>query len=104
MIERLARGVELTVQSLRVLREEKSLIVFPALSGLACLAILISFVAPLWNNPAARAFMKDPHEAAHNPWFYVVMFLFYFMNYFVIIFFNSALVTCAIMRFKGDNP
>ena len=35
---------------------------------------------------------------------YVVLFAFYVVNYTVIIFFNSALVACAIIRFKGGNP
>jgi len=29
---------------------------------------------------------------------------FYFANYFVIVFFNSALVACAMIRFRGGNP
>src|SRR5690606_33503734 len=32
------------------------------------------------------------------------LFAYYFVNYFVIIFFNSALISCAIIRFKGGNP
>ena len=35
---------------------------------------------------------------------YVVLFAFYFLNYFVITFFNSALVACAVIRLKGGNP
>ena len=35
---------------------------------------------------------------------YVVTFAYYFANYFVIIFFNSALIACAIIRFKGGDP
>ena len=32
------------------------------------------------------------------------MFLFYFLNYFVVVFFNSALIACAIKRFYGGTP
>jgi hypothetical protein len=35
---------------------------------------------------------------------YVLGFAFYFVNYFVIVFFNVALVSCALARFKGGNP
>ena len=34
----------------------------------------------------------------------MVLFLFYFANYFVIVFFNSALVACAIGRLRGNSP
>ena len=34
---------------------------------------------------------------------YAILFAFYFVNYFVIVFFNSALVGCAIIRFKGGD-
>ena len=35
---------------------------------------------------------------------YVGTFLFYFVNYFIVIFFNSALVACAVIRLKGGDP
>jgi hypothetical protein len=34
----------------------------------------------------------------------VVLFAFYFVNYLVIVFFNTALVSCAIIRFRGGDP
>jgi hypothetical protein len=34
----------------------------------------------------------------------VVLFAFYFINYFVIIFFNTAIVACATIRMRGGNP
>jgi len=35
---------------------------------------------------------------------YAILFLFYFTNYFVITFFNTALIACAMVRFDGKNP
>jgi len=43
-------------------------------------------------------------KGGDNPLIYVVAFLFYFCNYAVIIYFNSALIACAVIRFKGGNP
>jgi hypothetical protein len=34
----------------------------------------------------------------------VISFAFYFVNYFVVVFFNSALVACAVIRFRGGDP
>ncbi len=48
MFERMINGWELTCQSFRVLRQDKQLMVFPLLSGLACLFVLASFALPLW--------------------------------------------------------
>ena len=107
MFQRLSAGWQLAKQSLNVLRLDKELLMFPILSGLACLVVTASFAAPLifsgmlenvanqeGNNPAAPA----------NLLLYGLMFLFYFATYFIIIFFNSALVACAIIRLKGGDP
>ena len=37
-------------------------------------------------------------------WTYAVAFAFYFCTYFVIIFCNSALISCALLRFNGETP
>jgi hypothetical protein len=103
MFERMSFGWELVKQSFRVFRDDKRLIVFPLLSGIACMIVLASFVAPLWGTPQAQAMMNERH-IPNDPLSYVLLFLFYFVNYFVIVFFNSALVACAIGRFRGNSP
>jgi hypothetical protein len=103
MFARISLGWDLVVQSFRVLREDKRLIVFPLLSGIACMIVLASFVVPLWGTPQAQALLNDRH-IPNDPLSYILVFLFYFANYFVIVFFNSALVACAIGRFRGNTP
>jgi hypothetical protein len=103
MFERISFGWQLVGQSFRVLREDKRLIVFPLLSGIACMFVLASFLVPLWGSPRAEALMQDK-QIPNDPLSYVLLFLFYFCNYFVIVFFNSALVACAIGRFRGNEP
>jgi hypothetical protein len=105
MFERISFGWEMVGQSFRVLREDKRLIVFPLLSGIACMLVLASFVIPLWGTPEAKLIMDQKQfQIQMGPLSYVVLFLFYFVNYFVIVFFNSALVACAIGRFRGNEP
>jgi hypothetical protein len=100
MFRRMALGWRLACESFKVLRAEKKLLVFPLLSGLACTVVVLSFAIPLWQIPGARALMHG--KAWHTePAAYILLFLFYFANYFVIVFFNSALVACAVLRFKG---
>src|SRR4029078_6704886 len=83
-----------------VLKRDKKLIVFPLLSGIACLIVLASFALPL--AVIKPAFLPDG-DTDHVPiWFWVVLFAFYFCNYFVIYFFNSALVYCALSHLQRE--
>jgi hypothetical protein len=86
-------------QSWRVLMLDKELLVFPLLSGFACLLVLASFAAGAF---AAGNFKSD--KAHEDAALWVMMSLYYFVNYFVIVYFNSALVSCAMIRFQGGNP
>jgi uncharacterized protein DUF6159 len=104
MFDKMANGWELMKASGRVLRLDKELLVFPFLSGLSCLLVLGSFALPLFFSGAMAIDENAAGQAVHNPLAYVVLFAFYFCNYFVIVFFNSALVACAIIRFNGGDP
>jgi hypothetical protein len=103
MFERIGNGWQLSKGSFQVLRMDKELLLFPLISGLACLAVMASFIAPLWNSPYV-ALVMDDHQAPQDATAYLILFAFYAVNYFVIVFFNSALVACAIIRFKGGDP
>jgi len=103
MFDRMRNGWLLARESIAVLKADKKLLVFPLLSFVACLLVLASFALPLINTPWAKAILDDNGRGQHDPVFYIVLFAFYVVNYFVIIFFNSALVTCAIIRFNGGE-
>lgn len=103
MFARIANGWELTKQSFQVLRSDKELILFPLLSGVACVFVMATFAVPLWLSGFAETLVQE-RQPQNNPLAWVVLFAFYFVNYFVIVFFNSALVACAIIRFGGQNP
>jgi hypothetical protein len=103
MFERMAMGWRLGLAAFGVLRENKKLLVFPLLSGICCLMVLVSFAAPIVYSERLRD-MLDQGDAANQPIWYALLFAFYFVNYFVIVFFNSALVSCALARFSGMEP
>ena len=103
MFERISNGWELAKRSLQVLRLDKELLLFPLLSGISCLAVMASFALPLWNSPYANVVLED-RRLPDDPLAYVILFGFYLANYFVIVFFNSALIACAIIRFHGGDP
>jgi ABC-type multidrug transport system fused ATPase/permease subunit len=103
--DRLSAGWSAAKACLEVLRRDKKLVAFPLLSGLSCLIVLASFALPLavLKPHFLGAFFDegaDPHQVPI--WFWAVLFAFYFVNYFVIYFFNAALVICALSHFRGE--
>jgi uncharacterized protein DUF6159 len=104
MFDRIANSWSMTLSSLRLLRDEKSLVIFPILSGICCLLVIASFCVPFLANPQILDFPRDANGDVQVPlWVYPVLFAFYFCNYFVVIFFNSALIGAALLRFNGEE-
>lgn len=107
MFQRVSNGWQLAQQSWQVLRLDKELLLFPLISGIACFFVMASFAVPLWATGYVDTVMNGDENGISQMQQvigYVVLFAYYFVNYFVIIFFNSALIACAIIRFKGGNP
>jgi hypothetical protein len=107
MFDRISNSFELARSSWRVLRTDKQLILFPIVSGIGCLLVLATFAAPFLFHPQWLDFLKAQGQGGGRSvpvWVYGVAFAFYFCNYFVIVFCNAALVSCAIVRFNGDTP
>lgn len=105
MAGKIARGWEITKQSWNVLMEDKKLLVFPLISSASCLAILATFVLPIALMVDWSAMDEEKFKAAsQTPLYYAGLFTFYFVNYLVVFFFNSALVACVLERFKGGQP
>ena len=84
--QRLENGWKLTISSFKILRANKQLIIFPVLSGASLLVIIGSFViaALAVNNWE----VQNIGEARGKVEYYGVLFLFYLVNYFVVVFFN----------------
>jgi hypothetical protein len=102
-MNKFSRGWHLVGQCVQVFRQDKELILFPVLSLIACVAVLASFGLPIWYSDVLKDLAQDKEEL-RNPLIYVVLYLYYFANYFVMTFFNAALIACAIIRFNGGNP
>ena len=99
--DRLGNGWNIGITSLKVLRANKQLIIFPILSGISLILILGSFFTILlagagWNMDDVNAYDQGAGR-------YVFLFLYYLINYFVVVFFNMALVHCVHLYFKGEE-
>ena len=106
-----ARSAELIKQSFNVLRQDVRLVIFPVLSSVACAAVLASFVVPLvmagvlehMTSYRGTSSSIETQPYVRELWL-LLMFVYYIANYFVIVFFNTALVSCAMERFEGRQP
>lgn len=83
-----------------VLKENKNLLLFPLFSGIACFVILASFAIPIILTDAWR-FPGGEEDPLMQVAYYGTLFLFYFCNYFVITFFNAAIIGAAIQHLRG---
>ena len=104
---RLRRSWEFAKIAYGILWDFKQLIVFPIFSGAAALLVLLSFILPVWGTGTLDQFMAMLDEEATvqaSPVVYVMVFVFYLCNYFVIAFFNTALAACAMKVCAGEAP
>ncbi len=95
----------LAKQCWKVLLLDSELLVFPLMSAGALLLVIASFFIPLWSSGVLQAAHEHKHVTiTQDPALFVAYLGFYLASYFVIIFFNSALVSCALIRLRGGNP
>jgi hypothetical protein len=100
MFTRISRSWELIKASGAVLRQDKELLLFPFFSAVATLLVSASFIAPLILTGAFERSVAPGDETSYL----VFVFLFYLVQYFIIFFFNSALVGAAMIRLDGGDP
>ena len=96
-----ARSWALAKASLDVLKSDKELLVFPLVSAVSLVLVAASFVLP-----ALGLGLFERTEGGHGvpPAFVAWLFAFYLTQYFVMFFFNAALVGAAMMRLDGGDP
>lgn len=98
MFDRLARSWEIAKACASVLTHDKELLAFPVLSGAATLAVLVVFALPV-----GLATSDGVVTIAPVPMFFGLL-LFYFVQAFVIVYFQVALVGAALIRLDGGDP
>ena len=100
MFAKIRNSWALIKASAAVLRADKELIIFPIVSSIGVLVVMASFAVPMMLTGFFDTLFKGGPQIPG----YVVGFLFYVVQYFVIIFANSALVGAAMIRLRGGDP
>jgi len=99
-MDRIKRSWQLAKASLDVLKHDKELLIFPLVSSIVMIFVTLTFMIPtLMGN------LLDGILNTGVPVFgYVVLFLFYLVQYFVVYFNTTALVGAAMIRLRGGDP
>jgi hypothetical protein len=98
MFDRFARSWALTKASASVLQSDKELLLFPVISSIATLLVTATFIIPLFAMGVFEG------GGRMGPGSFILGYVFYVCQYFVIFFFNTALVGAAMIRLEGGDP
>ena len=96
--DRLSNGWKITQNSFTILKRNKQLIIFPILSSLSLILVIGIFVLGIFASAGWDVEFIDTENQVLN---YLILFGFYFVNYFIVVFFNMALIHCSKLYFNG---
>ncbi|HEY4337199.1 MAG TPA: DUF6159 family protein [Puia sp.] len=104
IFDRFSNGWNIAMNSWAVLKENRQLILFPILSGLSMILVIASFFTIVlasagWDFEAFSDIRQQ--STVVN---YLFVFGYYLVNYFIIVFFNTALIHCTHLYFNGEKP
>ncbi len=107
MLDKISNSWDLVLQSFALLRKDEELMLLPILSAISCVLVSAAVLAGggFYVYPeikAATALQQTWHPS--HAMLSGIFFLFYLANYFVIVFFNTALVSAASIRLQGGDP
>ena len=99
---RLTNGWTIAQNSFKVLKANRQLMLFPILSGVSLTLIMASF---LLSALGIAGWDFNNLDIAHDnkALQYGIIFLYYIINYFVVVFFNMALIHCTTLYFRGEE-
>ncbi len=106
-MDKISNSWALVKQSFAILNKDEELMLLPILSAVSCILVSASILGAggLYAYPQIQAAAAE--QLAWRPSHAMLagfVFLLYLVNYFVIIFFNTALVSAASARLEDGNP
>lgn len=104
IFEKMSKGWNLGMTSLKIIRDNQKLLLFPVLSSIALIFVTLTFLGGLFASSGLDVDRFIGRFAGDNQVItYLVLFAFYLVSYFVIVFFNMALIHCARLVFDGKE-
>jgi hypothetical protein len=105
MFSTIQRSYAIFRQSLSVLRQDTEILIFPVLSGIFT---ILAFSGIVFGGVATGYFQRladsGDRSLQANVLGYSVLFVWYFVNWFIVLFFNVGVVACARIRLEGGDP
>lgn len=98
--DRLSTGWTISMNSFSILKKNKQLIIFPILSGISLVLMTGVF---LLGMLAVAGWHVEYFKTDNRLLNYALLFGFYFVNYFIVVFFNMALIHCSKLYFDGEE-
>jgi hypothetical protein len=102
VFEKLSNSWQLVKASAAVLQADKELLLFPIISAVLSLLVVVTFAVPaILAGVLTSGYFDGTAVPAIG---YAAVLLFYVVQYFVIFFCNTALVGAALIRLRGGDP
>ena len=101
--ERLAFGWRMGMTSLGVVTRDKTLMLFPILSGISGLLLLAAFAIGVGPENFASKMELAEQTGEMPPQYYLLGFLLYFLLSFIAVYFNVALIAAAQQSINGKD-
>lgn len=99
---RMATTWQLMKDAWGVLMRDKAIMLFPIASSLACFLVLVTFVVPYLG--ASLVGLRGVLRGTGETIVYAVVFCYYLCNFFVVFYFNAAMVDFVVTRLRGGEP
>ncbi len=105
MFSTIQRSYTIFKQSLSVLRKDKEILIFPLLSGIFSLIAMAGLAyGGMVTGFFQRLAQSGDRSLQANVLGYAFLFVWYFVSWFIVLFFNVGVVACARIRLEGGDP
>lgn len=110
---KIRNGFTIARESWNVLKADPEMMVFPVLHAIGAVAVLATVVLASFLVPSVQemafvafdgTFRDGTLDVAATSLTAVMVFAVYYVEYFLTVYFGTALVACALMRFDGQDP
>jgi len=105
MFATIQRSYTIFRQSLSVLRQDKEILIFPLLSGMFTIVAMAGLIyGGVVTGFFQRLSASGDRSLEANLLGYSALFVWYFVSWFIVLFFNVGVVACARIRLEGGDP